>query len=143
MKRTAVLGAGAAVIIAVGGLAVAGAALATASSHTLHLTTKRLQFVNTSKTTFVETDAVFKSAKKVGYETISCNDGGHQIVCSLSFALENGMVLGHLTIPITSGESTNVTGRVTGGLGNFTGDKGTIKGVITGAHSTYTVKYHS
>lgn len=143
MKRTALLGAGAAVVIAGGGIAVAGSALATGSSHTLHLTTTRLQFVNTSKTTFVETDSVFKSAKKVGYETISCNDGGHQIICSLSFALENGMLLGHLTIPITSGESTSVTGKITGGLGSFTGDKGTVKGVITGKHSSFTVKYHS
>ncbi len=113
------------------------------SSHTLHLTTTRLQFVNTSKTTFVQTEAVDKSGKKIGYETISCNDGGNQVLCSVSFAMGSGMLLGHLTIPITSTESTSVSGKITGGLGSFSGDRGTIKGTITGKHSTYTVKYHS
>jgi hypothetical protein len=141
MRRTVALSA-VSLAIAAGGLGVAGAALAAGGSHTLHLTTTRLQFVNTSKTTFVETDSVFKSAKKVGYETISCNDGGHEIICSLTIALQNGILLGHLTIPITSDETTNVSGKVTGGLGTFVGDKGTVKGQITGKHSTFTVKYH-
>jgi hypothetical protein len=127
----------------VGGIAAGGIALATSNSHTLHLATTRLQFVNTSKTTFVETDAVFKSTnKKVGYSTITCNDAGNEIKCSLTIALKGGVLLGHLDIPITSDSSTNVTGKVSGGLGSFTGDKGTIKGVITGKHATYTVKYH-
>ena len=139
MKRTALLGAAVAAAV-VAGVAAGGIALATSDSHTLHLTTTRLQFVNTSKTTFVEADAVFKT-KKAGYETITCNDGGQQIVCSLTIALKGGVLLGNLSIPITSDTSTNVTGKVTGGLGKFAGDKGTIKGVITGKHATYTVKY--
>jgi hypothetical protein len=143
MKRTALLSVGAAAVIVVGGIVVGGTALAAASSHTLHLTTTRLQFVNTSKTTFVQTEAVDKSGKKIGYETISCNDGGNQVLCSVSFATGTGMLLGHLTIPITSTESTSVSGKITGGLGSFSGDRGTIKGTITGKHSTYTVKYHS
>lgn len=140
MKRTALLGAGLAAAVAAG-IAAGGIALASSNSHTLHLTATRLQFVNTSKTTFVETDAVFKT-KKAGYETITCNDGGQQIECSLTIALKGGVLLGHLSIPITSDSSTNVTGKVTAGLGSFAGDKGTIKGVITGKHATYTVKYH-
>jgi hypothetical protein len=143
MKRTVLLGAVAALGLAAAGITAGGAALAAGGSHTLHLTTTRLQFVNTSKTTFVETDAVSRVGKKVGYGTLSCNDGGQQVVCSLSLALENGMLLGHLTIPITSGESTSVAGKLTGGLGVFSGDKGTIKGEINGKHGTYTVKYHS
>jgi hypothetical protein len=143
MKRTALLSVGATAVIVVGGIVVGGTALAAASSHTLHLTTTRLQFVNTSKTTFVQTEAVDKSGKKIGYETISCNDGGNQVLCSVSFATGTGMLLGHLTIPITSTESTSVSGKITGGLGSFSGDRGTIKGTITGKHSTYTVKYHS
>jgi hypothetical protein len=143
MKRTALLSVGAAAVIVVGGIVVGGTALAAASSHTLHLTTTRLQFVNTSKTTFVQTEAVDKSGKKIGYETISCNDGGNPVLCSVSFAMGSGMLLGHLTIPITSTESTSVSGKITGGLGSFSGDRGTIKGTITGKHSTYTVKYHS
>jgi hypothetical protein len=143
MNRTVVLRAGVAAVVAAGALVLGGDALAASGSHTLHLTTTRLQFVNTSKTTFVQTEAVYRSKTKVGYETISCNDGGNQVVCSLSIALKNGMLLGHLTIPITSTESTSVSGKVTGGLGAFTGDLGTIKGTITGKHSVYTVKYHS
>lgn len=143
MKRSVLLSAGAAVVIVAGGIAVAGDALASGSTHTLHLTTTRLQFVNTSKTTFVQTEAVFNAGKKVGYETISCNDGGNRVKCSLSFALENGMLLGHLTIPITSTPTTSVSGKITGGLGTFTGDTGTVKGRITGRHSSITVKYHS
>jgi hypothetical protein len=81
-------------------------------------------------------------AKKVGYETISCDYGGHQIVCSLSVALEDGMLLGNLRIPITNTLTSHVTGKVTGGLGGFSGDKGTITGTITGKHSTFTIKYH-
>jgi hypothetical protein len=143
MKRSALLSAGAAVVIVAGGVAVAGDALASGTTHTLHLTTTRLQFVNTSKTTFVQTEAVFNAAKKVGYETISCNDGGSRVKCSLSFALENGMLLGHMTIPITSTPTTTVSGKITGGLGTFTNATGTVKGRITGKHSTFTVKYHS
>jgi hypothetical protein len=142
MKRTAVLSAAAAVVIIGGGVLAGTAALASGSSHTLHLTTSRLQFVNTPKSTFVETDAVSRAGKKVGYETISCNAGGSQVLCSLSFALAGGMLLGHLTIPITSGESTSVSGKVTGGLGIFAGDRGTIKGSIIGKRSVFTVKYH-
>ncbi len=140
MKPIALLGAGALVVVGAG---LAGPALAAGTSHTLHLTTTRLQFVNTSATTFVETDAVFRAGKKVGYETISCDDGGHQIVCSVSVALEDGMLLGHVTIPITSGKTSKVTGKVTGGLGRFKGDKGTVKGTISGKHSTLTLTYHA
>jgi hypothetical protein len=143
MKRTALLSIGAAVVIVTGGTVAAGAALAAGSSHTLHLTTKRLQFINTSKTTFVETDVIERAAKKVGYESISCNDGGQQIVCSLSLALTNGMLLGHLTIPISSDASTSVSGAITGGLGTYAHDKGTVKGKITGNTSTLTVTYRS
>jgi hypothetical protein len=142
-KRTALLGAGAALGFAAAGITAGGAALAAGGSHTLHLTTTRLQFVNTTKTTFVETDAMFKAGKKVGYDTLSCNDGGQQVICSLSLALENGMLLGHLTIPINNLQSTKVAGKLTGGLGVFAGDKGTIKGAIDGKHGTYTVKFHS
>jgi hypothetical protein len=140
MKRIAILSTGAALVLAGG---IAGTALASGSSHTLHLTTARLQFVNTSSTTFVEADSVSKSAKKVGYESITCNDGGHQIACSLTIALKGGVLLGHLTIPISSSATTSVTGKVTGGLGDYRGDTGTVKGTITGKHGTLTVKYHS
>jgi hypothetical protein len=132
-----------AVAAAVGaGATVTGVALASAGSHTLHLTTNRLQFVNTTSSTFVETDAVFKSARKVGYETISCDDGGHQIVCSMTVALKGGVLLGHLTIPITSNATTKVSGKLTGGLGTYSGDKGKITGSITGKHSAFTITYH-
>jgi hypothetical protein len=143
MRRTALLSVGAVVVIATGGVIAGGTALAAGGSHTLHLTTTRLQFVNTSKTTFVETDVIDRSAKKVGYETISCNDGGTAIVCSLSLALTNGMLLGHLTIPISSGASTAVSGTITGGLGSYAHDKGTVKGQITGKVSSFTVTYRS
>jgi len=143
MTRKALLSAGAAVVVAASGIVAGGVALAAPSSHTMHLRATRLQFINTSKSTFVETDVIARAGKRVGYETISCNDGGHQIICSLSFALGTGMLLGHLTIPITSTTSTTVTGAVTGGLGGFAGDKGTVKGTITGKHATYTVKFHS
>ena len=140
MKPIALLSAGAAVVVAA---VIAVPALAVGTAHTLHLTATRLQFVNTSATTFVETDAVFRAGKKAGYETISCDDGCHQIVCSMSVALEDGMLVGHVTIPITSGNTSKVAGKVTGGLGRFKGDKGTIKGTITGKHSTMTVTYRS
>jgi hypothetical protein len=143
MNRTGWLGAGVAAAALAAGIAAAGVALAAGSSHTLHLTTTRLQFVTPSHSTFVQTDAVYRSSTKVGYETLSCNDSGQAILCSLSFAVKNGMLLGNLTIPITSTSSTAVSGKVTSGLGVFKGDKGTITGVITGKHSTYTVKYHS
>jgi hypothetical protein len=143
MNRTGWLAAGAATVALAAGISAAGVALAAGNSHTLHLTTTRLQFVTPSHPTFVQTDAVYKSSTKIGYETLSCNTAGQQIVCSLSFALKNGMLLGHLTIPITSTTSTDVTGTVTGGLGIYKGDRGTINGVITGKNSTYTVKYHS
>jgi hypothetical protein len=64
MRRAALLGVGAAVAIAAGGIAVAGSALATSSTHTLHLSTTRLQFVNTSHTTFVETDVAERAGKE-------------------------------------------------------------------------------
>jgi hypothetical protein len=131
MRRIALAGAGAAVVLAAG------------STHTLHLATSRLQFVDTTSTTFVESDAVSRAGKKAGYESISCNDGGHQIVCLVTIALKGGVLLGHLAIPITSSATTDVTGRITGGLGAYNGDKGSVSGTITGKRGTLTVKYHS
>jgi hypothetical protein len=142
MKRTALQVAVAAAALALAA-AMTGMASAAAKVHTQHLTGKRLQFVNTSNTTFVETDAVRRGATKVGYETISCNDGGHQIACSLSLALTNGMLLGNLTIPISSSSSVHFHGRLTGGLGRFAGDHGKIKGTISGKRSVFTVTYQS
>ncbi|HTW19946.1 MAG TPA: hypothetical protein VME70_07025 [Mycobacteriales bacterium] len=139
MKRIALAGAVAASVIAV---VLAGTALAAGSSHTLRLTTTRLQFVNTSSTTFVQADTVDRKGKKAGYETITCDDSGHQISCSMTLSLQGGVLYGHLAIPITSEATTKVSGAITGGLGRYAGAKGTVKGSITGKHSSLTVKYH-
>jgi hypothetical protein len=143
MKRIALLGTGAVAALAAGGILVAGTATAAGGTHTVHLKTTRLQVADPSRSTFVETDAVFKAAKKVGYENLSCNDGGTKVLCSLSIALPNGMLLGHVTSPITTSDKTTLTGKVTGGLGIYTGDKGTIKAVVNGKHARYTITYHS
>jgi hypothetical protein len=142
MKRTVLRVAVAAATLALVA-PMTGMASAAARVHTQHLTARRLQFVNTSNTTFVETDAVRRGTTRVGYETITCNDGGQQIACSLSLALENGILLGHLTIPISSGSTVHFRGRLTGGLGRFAGDTGTIRGTISGKRSAFTVKYRS
>jgi hypothetical protein len=143
MNRAALLATGATTVIAAGGVLIAGTASAAGSTHTLRLTATRLQLADTSQSTFVETDAVFKAGKKVGYENLSCNDGGQNVLCSLTIALPNGILLGHVTTPITTSDSTTLSGRVTGGLGIYTGDKGTIRASVNGKHSKYTITYRS
>lgn len=143
MSRTSLLGSGAVAVVAAGGILIAGTASAAGGSHTLHLATTRLQVTSTSQSTFVETDAVFKAGKKIGYENQSCNDGGTNVKCSLTIALANGILIGHATSPITTHPKTTFTGKVTGGLGIYAGDEGTIEVKANQKHATYTIRYHS
>jgi hypothetical protein len=143
MNRNVVLGTGAVVVIAAGSLVVGGAASASGSPHTLHVTATVLKHINTSKTTFVETDTLTHRGKKVGFESQSCNDASQGVKCSVTFALKNGVLLGHSTSPITSTSTGTVAGAITGGLGKYTGDKGRLKATIDGIHADFTIVYHS
>lgn len=143
MNRTVMIGSGAIATIVAGGILAVGPAHAASGSHTLHLRTHRLQVANTSKSTFAETDVVTESGKRVGYETLSCNDGGTGVKCSMSLSLPNGMLLGGVTTPITTSNQTTLTGKITGGLGRFTGAAGTVTAQVSGKNATYTITYHS
>jgi hypothetical protein len=143
MNRSALIGSGAVATIVAGGILAVGSAQAAGGSHTLHLRSHRLQVANTSKATFAETNVVTKSGKTVGYETLSCNDGGTGVKCSLSLSLPNGMLLGGVTTPITTSDQTTLTGKITGGLGAFVGVKGTVTADVTGKNANYTITYHS
>lgn len=141
MNCNVILGTGAAVVLAAGSLVAAGSALAESSSHTLHLKAKVLKTVETSKSTSVETDALRKGGKTVGFETQSCNFGGTGDVCAVTFALKNGTLLGSTTSPITPSSSVKYKGKITGGRGKYSGDKGTIAVSVTGIRAKLTIVY--
>jgi hypothetical protein len=142
MNRNVVLSAGAAAVLVVGAVTVATSAAAAGGSHTLVLTGKTLQTTSLGKSNSVEADVLTKAGKRVGYETESCNFGGTNDKCAVTITVKGGVLLGHITFPITNGTSPTATGKITGGLGAYTGSKGTIKVVSTANHGTITVKYH-
>lgn len=143
MNRTTLIGSGAIASVVAGGMLAVGSAHAASGAHTVHLRAHRLQLANTSTTTFAETDAVTKAGRKIGYEILSCNDGGTGVRCSMSLSLPNGILLGGVTSPITTSNQTTLTGKITGGLGRYTGAKGTVTAKVSGKDATYTITYHS
>jgi hypothetical protein len=151
MSRNALLGGVAVATVVAGGIMAGGSAGATSTTqaqahphtHTIRLTATRLSLANTSKSTFVEANTVFKAGKKVGYETQSCNDGGTNVVCAVTFSLPRGVLLGHFTVPITTSDKSKTTGKITGGLATYSGDHGTIHASFNGSHAKYRLTYHS
>lgn len=143
MNRTTLIGSATLATVVAGGVLVIGSANAASSSHTLHLRAHRLQVANTGKSTFAEPDVVTKGGRKVGYATLSCNDGGTGVKCSMSLSLPNGMLLGGVTTPITTSNQTTLTGKITGGLGRYTGAKGTVTAKVSGRNAAYTITYRS
>jgi hypothetical protein len=143
MKRNIALGAGAAAVAVAGGIVVAGAAVAAGGSHTLRFTGKSVAHKELGKSHAVETDALTTSGKTVGYQNESCDFGGTNDNCAATFALKGGILIGHYTFPITRGVSTTGTGKITGGLGQYAGDTGTIKIVTSRNAAKVTITYHS
>jgi hypothetical protein len=140
------------VLLVVGGTAataasaamlMAGPAAAAGKSHSVHLTARELQEVKTGSTSFVEMTAVFESGKKVGYDELSCSFPRSPGRCTFSLALKGGALEGHLTSPIGSTDKSTLKGKVTGALGKYAGDQGTIIGTINGKREKFTVTYHS
>jgi hypothetical protein len=142
MKRMILLSSSAVAVAAAGSLVLGGsAATATSSTHHLHLHATVLKSVETSATTVVETDRLRRHGTTVGFETQSCNDGGQGVKCSVSFALTNGMLLGHTASAITTSNHGTFHGTITGGLGTYTGSKGTVKGHVDGIHASLVITY--
>jgi hypothetical protein len=141
MNRTAVLATGCAAVMLAGGVVVAGSAIAAGGSHTLKLRGTILQQKELGPSHAVEVDTLRHAGKKVGYTTDSCFFGGQNDVCTVTFALKTGVLYGHVTFPITTGTSPVAKGRITGGLGSYSGAKGTIRVLTSGHHGSYTLTY--
>jgi hypothetical protein len=137
---------------AASGLAVTGAALApqlgSAASagvamHTLKLVAHQTGSHNTSKTTFVGSDADHspKTHKIVGYDSITgkFNVKTGVVKIDAAVALKGGIITAALT---GSGQSNKLDGVITGGTGKYAGIQGTIH--THGDKTTFiTFKYHN
>jgi hypothetical protein len=141
MMRNVALGVGAAATILAGGAIVADSALAAGATHTIKVSATVLKTVEPSNATSVETDRLTRAGKTVGFETQSCNVSQGE-KCAVTFALKNGILLGSTTSSITTSSHGTFKGKITGGLGSYTGDKGTIKGSVDGIRATLTITYH-
>lgn len=142
MNRTALLASGAALTLATGSVVAVGTAIAAGKTHTLVLHGTTLSAKQIGKSYEVEANALHKSGKLVGYSTDSCFFGGTQDKCSVTYTLKGGDLYGHATFPITKGTSSVAKGKITGGLGAFSGAKGTIKVQTSGPNAgTVTLKY--
>jgi hypothetical protein len=143
MNRTTLLASGAALTLVAGTtFAAVGVASASGKTHTLVLHGTTLSTHEIGKSHEVEANTLRKGGKIVGYSTDSCDFGGTKDKCAVTYALEGGDLLGHVTFPITSGQSSTATGKITGGLGSFTGARGTIKVQTGGPNAgTITLKY--
>jgi hypothetical protein len=143
MNRTTLLASGAALTLVAGStFAAVGVASASSSTHTLVLHGTTLSTHEIGKSHEVEANTLRKGGKIVGYSTDSCDFGSTQDKCAVTYALEGGDLLGHVTFPISNGSDPAAHGKITGGLGSFTGAKGTIKVIQSGPSAgTITLKY--
>jgi hypothetical protein len=156
MNRTTILATGAIATLAAGTIVATGAANAAGTTHTLKLVGSTVQQTQLGKSHEVETDLLRKPASsstvpigsktppkgaKQGYAIESCSFGAQNDVCSLSIALKAGILYGHVTFPITTGDSSTAKGKITGGLGGYSGATGHIKIVTGPKQGAYTITY--
>jgi hypothetical protein len=119
-------------LIAGGATAATAVAAAGGHSHTVRLTGTAIKAKAIGRSYELEADSLRSGGKVVGLSTESCFTGGTGDQCSFAIALKGGQLLGHYTFPISNGDSSVAHGKITGGLGRFTGDKGTIRVTATG-----------
>lgn len=143
MNRTAALATGCATVALAGGVVATSSAIAAGSSHTVKFRGTQLQTMALGKSHEVEADVLRQAGKKVGYATETCDFGGTNDLCAVTYAIKGGVLYGHVTFPITQSGTAPSTakGKITGGLGSYSGVKGSIKVVTSAGHGDYTITY--
>ena len=96
-------------------------------SHTLHFTAVTVANANTSKHTFSGADKDVRKGKKIGTDVTQCraNKSFTKVRCEVALALRGGILYG--TFRISQSDAIS-HGKVTGGVGRYTGATGTISG---------------
>lgn len=130
----------AAVLIPVAGVGLAGSALASGGSTTVHLRAVHGDSPATSGRAFIDTDALFNPAgSQVGDDVINCVPARNfSSRCSFAIALAHGNLLGTFTETSSGG----ISGKITGGTRGYHGVKGTIRGKDAGQSAQLTLTYH-
>ena len=126
-KRWMVVGAIGTAAVAAGGVGL-NDALASGATHTLSFKSIQLKNVNTSRTTFVNIGKDVVKGKAIGGNLLSCGlrPAAHHFRCTVSFALKGGQIYG--TFVLGNGVDNLKDGKITGGVGAFTGVAGTLAG---------------
>jgi hypothetical protein len=122
---TSAVGIGALVSVGLGVSQASGGS--TTHTHTLHFTAVTVANANTSKHTFSGADKDVHKGKKIGTDVTQCkaNKAFTKVRCEVALALRGGILYGTFNI---SQNDTISHGKVTGGVGRFTGATGTISG---------------